>query len=271
MLVELEGTGVTNIDFTRDSAFRNMDFANNSEFERDAEINIAGLPQTTSGFRDVYVYVKTVNMPPPGDERIALPIERMRETLQEVGQEATPGPNNDGTATVKRTNKSPPPGRSVHEELSEVWPTYEVHVYYDTGETISVGGSPQLRLSPMVPFGYFVSHKGPLYGFSHSFDAIDGSLVEEIAPNFYRISIADGKKATVRTRIASLDRPKSASLPPIVVKPGCYCRAVGGPARKDPISTTLASLLMLAVVLRVSRRRNLSAENDRASDTRSRQ
>jgi hypothetical protein len=266
MLVELQGTGGTPIDFARDSAWRNMDFVNNSELEREAEINLVGLPSLGTPVRDIYVYVKTVNMPGPSDKEIKLPLDRMRETLSMMGhgpvrggRAPDPGPDQPGGKPVdkpadkpaaeakagvagavaaaavapraqvpRRAAPLPPsPGMSVHEALSEVWPTYEVHVYYETGETMTADGTEHRRLSPLVPFGYFIAHKGPLFGFVHDFDAIDGTLVEELAPNFYRLSIPDGGKARVTTKIASLDRPEETKTEPAVHKHGCHCNAVG--------------------------------------------
>ena len=81
MLVELSKTPqppgvVPNLFFSRDSAYRNMDFVAASRFESQAAIDIRGLPALASGpTRDVYLYVKTRNMPAPGTQAIELPAQ----------------------------------------------------------------------------------------------------------------------------------------------------------------------------------------------------
>jgi hypothetical protein len=56
MLVELSGGGYV---FYPASVYRNMDFVGASTFERDAEINVRGLPETSLPKRDVYLSIDT--------------------------------------------------------------------------------------------------------------------------------------------------------------------------------------------------------------------
>jgi hypothetical protein len=59
MLVTLSG----DVDISPDSVSRNMSFAKTSKFERDAQINLVGLPALGTPTRDVYLFLEKQNMP----------------------------------------------------------------------------------------------------------------------------------------------------------------------------------------------------------------
>jgi hypothetical protein len=268
MLVELSGTGATPLNFARDSAWRNMEFATTSELRERARISIAGLPPTADGFRDVYIYVKTRNMPGPSTKPIQLPLREMTRTARLVNHNPNivrgrdpKGESEDAedgraaeapAALAAATAPSEAPAlQNSYEQLAATWPTYEVHVYHDTGEVLGAGDASQRRLRPQAPFGYYLAHNGPLYGFVHSLHGANGIVLEELAPSFYRVSIADGQAIEVENRITSLEQPKGESkhTHKIVVKPGCYCRAAGAPsggATGYRALFALAPLLLLA-------------------------
>ena len=69
---------------------------------------------------------------------------------------------------------------SPRQALAAAWPTYDVHVYYDSGKTVTIAGKTSKALVPMFPFTYFHSHEGPLFGFTHSFKLAGGAELKEI-------------------------------------------------------------------------------------------
>jgi hypothetical protein len=178
MLVELSGA---NINFINSSVTRNMDFVNASSFKRDAIINIKGTGPMPSGTpkRDVYLYVEKLNMPATisGGQTNAgypgmadVPVERQRSQLKELA--------------------------SKQGRLESVFPTYRVHVYHDTGQTIRIQGVAHPVLEPQSSFGYYVSHSGTLYGWDTSLQG-----AQKIAENFYKIPIPIDGKAKITTTI----------------------------------------------------------------------
>jgi hypothetical protein len=120
--------------------------------------------------------------------------------------------------------------------VSRVWPTYEVHAYYDTGETITDSqGKPQKLLEALAPFGYMLHHKGPFYGFSDLMAGADGANLTQIAPNLYKASVPKDGAIRIKTTLRAEEKPLRdccSQKPPVVhvhVSPrGCYCRAPGG-------------------------------------------
>jgi hypothetical protein len=59
----------------------------------------------------------------------------------------------------------------VEEYLSEVWPTVEVQPFIGTRKRYLLGNEIRRGFVPMVPFGFFVRHEGPLLGFVISLTA----------------------------------------------------------------------------------------------------
>lgn len=246
MLVEL--TSPNNVTFLNDSVYRNMDFVSNSFFERDAEISLKGLPPLpgSKGKRDVYLYVDTRNMPKtargPLDEKALrgaleaaaeydrhvvnlvdpkLALAQSSELLKKADRPASRAaagkpreprpageqvPSGRGPApVVVRSSKTP------QEILKDVWPTYEVHVYYDTGTDLQVGSKKGRRLTPAPSFGFFVHHSGDLSGWLHQMVGLDAKLVE-IAPHFYKIEVPDGGAVKLVNRIEGITPGRTPTL-----------------------------------------------------------
>ena len=100
---------------------------------------------------------------------------------------------------------APPPGNSklarekgpavfqktAFEALRDSWPTYEVHVYHDTGRTADAGHGPVRILEPQVPFGFLVNHTSTLVGWRHAL-AGRGIVLDEISPNFFHVRVPNG-------------------------------------------------------------------------------
>jgi len=222
MLVELSGTGAQTVHFANDSSWNNMNFGPASKFERPAEISLVGVPPLAGGTgkRDVYFYVKTKNMPakvtgndvgglPKGtmasDQKLARTYKYPRAGDVEPHPEIS---NSRVGSAVSQTD------RTLYQQLRETRPTYEVHVYYDTGLSIPTPGVGNTKvLKPMVPFGYFVYHEGPLAGWLHGLEG-DGFVLTQIAPDFYHAQMPEGGKVRVKTTVTALeDLPGPETVP----------------------------------------------------------
>jgi hypothetical protein len=134
--------------------------------------------------------------------------------------------------------QSPPPkpsefgAASPHEALVSTWPTYEVHVYYDSGRVVKIDGQDQSVLRPMVPFGFYLAHDGPLYGFTSAFEAENGVILEPIGPNFYHVKVPNEGMITVKTTITAHETGKgdSTQCPQCPPRGRCHCDVPGAPA-----------------------------------------
>jgi hypothetical protein len=285
LLVELRAAPTFNVRFSRAAAYRNLDFEGLSTLDRSAQITIKGL-QAKTGVpkdRDVYLYVKTNNLPAPGSEPLWLPTRAMAEARDyarrppmrveakpprepndgkpPVGVAANPASAAADPAAARASGFAHPPVLTGYQKISEVWPTYEVHVYYDSGELVERKGEKLKRLVEMVPFGFFLYHDGPLYGFLHSIEG-EGFTLETVAPNFYKARIKNEGAISVRTKIEAVERPVHGGVccktppPPVKVeiRPHCYCTVPGG-GSSDPSALGLLSLVPVALLLARRRRR----------------
>lgn len=200
LLVEL--TSTTGLTFTNNSIRRNMDFVSASTFTRKAEISIKGLKPFAPGGRDVYLYVETLNMPakvqgggdggpnnPPG----------------EVGNQNRLPALQRGSLTPQQLQELAASGELTDKSMDAVLPTYRVHVFSDSGNTINVGGTPHPLLVPQSGFGFRVIHAGDLIGWTHKIFG-DGFTLQEIAPNFYRIKkVPNDGSVNVVTTITAVE------------------------------------------------------------------
>jgi hypothetical protein len=206
MLVELSaGSQATgSIPFVNDSVYRNMDFtATASEFEREAEVSVKTLGSLGGTHRDVYLYVETLNMPratTPAEERARrAEVERLRRQKLDAISKELP---DDGRTHVGGTPEWLVP---TLEDLEAEQPMYRVHVWHDTGETVTEEDGTTLKvLKPQTSFGYALTHDGALYGWNHELTADD---LEEIAPSFYRLKVPNEGVATVSTKIEAHEKP----------------------------------------------------------------
>jgi hypothetical protein len=195
LLVELAQHGGSGATFVSSSARRNMDFVSASTFERSAEISIRGLAPLAGspGSRDVYIYVRTLNMPAEtkGNPPIVVPdpvppVKRQEHPRAAAGQ-------------------APRYRLTTYDRYASVMPTYEVHVYHDTGRTRVEDGLTRKILEPQAPFGYFVEHSGDLSGWRTALTG-EGFVLEELGPNFYHAKIPDNGSVKVHTKIDSCQR-----------------------------------------------------------------
>lgn len=260
--------------------------------------------------RDVYLYVQTENMPAHQREPLWLPSEQMAMAAK-LAQNPTPLPLPEAkaqpgrrparaaamqpkvdpkAAEAKRKLIAERAGRiaatakkigdvrvsstlamSQTQLLDEVWPTYRIRPYYDTGDKQVIDGQTVPVLAPMVPFGYHMSHDGPFYGFTHALQAVDpGVVLTKLSDYWYKVTVKSEGAVHLRTIVTAEEKPVQAgggTEPPKVdcqlckqfcpeceVKPGrCNCRLPGAPVQ-GAIGGTLSVLVGLALLW--SRRRN---------------
>jgi hypothetical protein len=192
MLVQLSSD--IDITFDSDSTVQNMNFVPASLVTEDAEISLAGLPETADAHRDVYLYVERLNLPSHIEsnpckfdqkEDSPLSIEEQRAELNRKVQE--------GNFSLKDAAKAD-------------MPTYRVHVYHSTGQKLALGGVERDIVHIQPSFGFFLLHDGPLFGWDHRLQG-----AEQIALNYYRLAkIPDGKAAKVTISVEGLERPRGA-------------------------------------------------------------
>lgn len=195
MLVELGGAaGVT---FSTSSVYRNMDFVDASVFKREAEVSVVGLAKrpVASPEREVYLYVQTNNMP----LRLIPPITG--KDPDERPDTAVPRRASAGAATGGKDVEPLP--KTPYEELRETSPTYQVHAFYDTGRTEKLNDEEVRILKPQTSFGYFVDHKGALYGWRHELQG--AKRVSKDFADYYVIPVPENGTATVTTVIEALE------------------------------------------------------------------
>ena len=195
ILVELSGVDVY---FLRSSVHRNMRFVPASTFKENAQINITGLPPFSEGNyeRDVYLYVQTMNMP-----------EKVKDNKQKIDQ-VSEKPDTTENANIKKeggvriTDEEIEKyiERSKAEELALTEPTYIVRAFYDSGKKIKLNETEYTIIRPMTAYGYFIKHEGSLAGWKHTLEG-----AEEIAPNFYKLSV--DSTAIVTTTITAVECP----------------------------------------------------------------
>lgn len=246
MLVELSSPA--NVEFVSDSVFRNMDFvATNSPYTRPAEIQTRGLPALPhQRMRDVYLHVRTENMPPAYTTRHGPPMSDQGASVRERYDELAAG---YGT-------------RYTYDDLLAELPRYEVHVFHDTGRKVMNGRTSVPLLEPQTSFGYFVRPGHELFGWGA---ALDGAEVLDRSgrrsPRLYRVRIAHEQSAIVQTRVHSLEVPDESFPPPDPAwrqdaggGSGCTCH-VSAASHAHPASVGMWLLGSLVYLLWLVRRR----------------
>jgi hypothetical protein len=193
VLVELKSNMTPGLSFTSSSVFRNMDFVPASTFERQAELSVKGLAPLSSQPRDLYLYVETINLPAkvrdePGLDK-PLTVAALSRTVNR-------------TLTPAQLQLMAADGAVSAARLDQVLPTYRVHVYHDTGHLLTINGTRRPVLSHQTSFGYYVTHEGEIEGWQHQ---IDGPGLVELAPNWYKIPVANNGTTTVTTTIEAIE------------------------------------------------------------------
>jgi hypothetical protein len=182
ILVKLQGPG---LNFVRDSASRNMDFVKASRFEREAEISVVGLAALPAPKRDVFMYVERRNMP-----RYPLKEGEQPPTVPPV-PDVVPNPNNVAVGRLPQRRD---------EDYAALMPTWIVHSYHDTGETIHLAGGDFKVVAPQTAFGYFVVHEGAFNGWA---DVIEGA--DRLREDLYKVAPPNDGAVRVKTVIQAVE------------------------------------------------------------------
>ncbi|HEY6232101.1 MAG TPA: hypothetical protein VIW64_12640, partial [Pyrinomonadaceae bacterium] len=193
MLIELSSSD-SSVVMTTSSIYRNMNIARASEFRRFAEISVAGIPPISPQKRDVYLYLLTSNMPPvvkrDGGNGDSPNLKSMETTFSRAG-------------AVGKGNMP-----SEVEDIANIYPTYSVHAYHDTGKKMTLSDGRKIAiLEPQTAFGYFVTHEGDLYGWE---TRLYGA--EKLAENLYIVRVPNNRSVYVETAIQAR---ATASEPPL--------------------------------------------------------
>jgi hypothetical protein len=194
--------------FSPASAYQNMMFTGASRVVKTAALDIKALPALAGGGpnRDLYVYVKTQNMPAKaGSDTPAVAVDVQSQAAREkLGGIELPKTGAIGREVAGQIAAASQAGRLSFDEVQAVMPTYVAYVWHDTGKTIQSGAGTRKVLASQPSFGMFTWHDGGLNGWRHTFE---GQNVVEIGPSFYRISVPEGGSTTVTTRVTACEWP----------------------------------------------------------------
>jgi hypothetical protein len=173
ILVSLTGN---NVDFVRDIAFHNMDFSV-VDFAQRADISTKGLPAMGNG-RDVYMFLELRNMPgfPTVGSGARLPSGR---------------PSLSGSG-ARQPNAF---------DAAGVIPSYVVHSYYDTGESVTIKGVKHPLYQPLTSFGYFIQHTGVFFGWQPS---MEGAAPVR-PPLTFKVTVPNDGAVKINTTIDVVD------------------------------------------------------------------
>jgi hypothetical protein len=202
------------VPFSTSSAWNNFNFDHASKLERVARIDIGALTP-----RDVYVYIQTNNMPAKvegpapgggstngGQGKGQVPSRTLSAAVKErmgaLASQIVPGRVTEAQSRGLQALVSA--GKLRYADVAKVMPTYTAYVWNDSGTTVKTRAGTAKLLSPQPSFTLFVSHDGALDGWKHAFAGANGATVDEIAPNFYRISVGHEGHVDVLTSIESL-------------------------------------------------------------------
>ncbi|HEU4996824.1 MAG TPA: outer membrane beta-barrel protein [Gemmatimonadaceae bacterium] len=215
MLVELSSGDP--FVFATKSAYRNMNFVKTSSpFVRSAEISVRktyappGMSQLP-----VYLYVETVNLPgyvdPKTGAAVRVPDARAQRLITAAGEQrraspdsiAIPSRKSGDRAHVLATAESE--GRVTTAQIDSLMPTYRVHVYRETGDSMVVAGVKRAVTRTQTSFGYWVSHAGELLGWEHR---LEGANLVQLTPNLYKLMVPANGVATVTSTIIPIAPPR---------------------------------------------------------------
>jgi len=186
ILAELSSTA--HHTFLRKSYWQNMDLEEvHSTLTREAQISVRGLVAPTDGkaTRTLYLLVQTLNMPARTGGGGRADGQGRRDTSLAAHR-----------ARVKGVSRE------------SVYPTYRVHVYRETTDSVGIRGSKYPTLRPQNSFGYWVLHDGEIIGWTQK---LAGARLERLAPNFYRITVPNDSFITVTSTIEAVE-PKPFAL-----------------------------------------------------------
>jgi hypothetical protein len=87
------------------------------------------------------------------------------------------------------------------DELDQVFPTFRVHVYHDTGERIEEDGEKKPVLRAQSSFGLYMYHEGAVEGWQTS---IQGAT--RISDNVYQMPVPKDGSAKIKVIVQAVDK-----------------------------------------------------------------
>jgi hypothetical protein len=87
------------------------------------------------------------------------------------------------------------------DELDQVFPTFRVHVYHDTGERLKENGEEKPVLRAQSSFGLYMYHEGPVEGWQTS---IQGAT--RISDNVYQMPVPKDGSAKIKVIVQAVDK-----------------------------------------------------------------
>ncbi|HXI24269.1 MAG TPA: hypothetical protein VNG71_10445 [Pyrinomonadaceae bacterium] len=229
-----------NINFLNDATYTNMNYDGASLLQREAEISVVGLAPFAPTPRDVYLAVEKLNMAQNtpegtdegtfleasmarlmrGENRLAGKLRGAYSVLSEIG-----GQFENAEQRLEVLIRVLSQNELTDEELDQLFPTFRVHVYHDTGERVTRNGSKRPVLREQSSFGLYVYHEGGLDGWQTS---IQGA--QRIAENLYLLAVPNNDTAKITTIVQAVG-PGDQRIPedpirprPPVEQPGCLAR-----------------------------------------------
>lgn len=198
--------------FRTQSVYRNMDFvATSSAFTRGADVSVVGLtPLPESTHRDVYLLVETQNLTERAERGIGDTVS-MRAPERMLRQDSTGiimsvlnlvrGRDRGKLASIIR--EATTSGFLTPAQTDSIMPTYRVHAYHATGDSIKLYEEWRHIVRAQTSFGYWIQDEGEVIGWKHTLEPDEGELIE-LAKDFYKIEVPNNGIRTITTTIQAL-------------------------------------------------------------------
>lgn len=98
------------------------------------------------------------------------------------------------------------------QKLRAEYPTLEVYPFYDNGKRAVIDGQTRVGLVAMPKFDMHVDHVGDFYGFLWGLTAVDGSALQRIGDEWYKITVPNEGSTDIRMLISAEEQPHYAPL-----------------------------------------------------------
>jgi len=185
--------------FRRKSLWRNMDMERiGSPLVRTAQVSAQNLPPgEKGGAKTVYLYVEAHNLP---RMTTGAATRGQKQFLTAVGQGQQFRPDSNDAATRARRGFF----FSGNDGRDSVLPTYRVHAYRETGDSVTINGRKFASLRPQTSFGYWVRRDGDVAGWTYRLEGAGGATLEQLAPNFYKVVVPHDSFVTVISTINAI-------------------------------------------------------------------
>jgi len=113
----------------------------------------------------------------------------------------------DGGELFAAVRQAAQDGRMIAADVDSHVPTYRIHAYHTTGDSVLANGVRRPILEAQTSFGYWVGHDGEVIGWTHR---LEGERLVRLAPNYYKIEVPNNGTTTITTIIEALEPPRFA-------------------------------------------------------------